>query len=114
MFHSSRLACLHILLDDKSKETKNAVIDDCWFNHWLRTYKNKRNSATKDRQDFMDYAWYGDMDLVLHLWALSQTCERTLFHFLSPLRSKDFVHRYDIANAAQERVAKIVQTSNVQ
>lgn len=67
--------------------------------------------ATKDRQDIRDlYAWYGDMDLVPHLWALVKTWRTDVeVHMLDPLSPRDFTHRFDIANAAQERVAKALQ-----
>jgi 1-acyl-sn-glycerol-3-phosphate acyltransferase len=103
--------------DEKSEETKNAVIDDALIQPLaIKHVKTNGVAVTKDRQDMRDlYAWYADMELVPHLWALSQTFRTDVeLHFLDPLRSKDFVHRYDIANAAQERVAKIVQTPNVQ
>lgn len=103
--------------DDKSNDTKNAVIDDALVQPLaIKHAKTDGVVVTKDRQDLRDlYAWYGDMDLVPHLWALSQTFRTDVeLHFIEPLRSKDFVHRFDIANAAQERVAKIVTTPNVQ
>ncbi len=85
----------------------NALIQPVAIKH-IRT---NGIEVTKDRQDLRDlYAWYADMELVPHLWALAQTCSTEVeVHMLDTLSPNDFVHRYDIANAAQERVAKIVK-----
>lgn len=67
--------------------------------------------VTKDRQDLRDsYAWYGDMELAPHLWAFAHKMRTDVeIHMLPPLSTNDFVHRFDIANAAQERVAKAIK-----
>jgi 1-acyl-sn-glycerol-3-phosphate acyltransferase len=67
--------------------------------------------VTADRKDLRDlYAWYGDMDLAPHLWDFAHVKRTDVeVHMLSSLSTKDFVSRYDIANAAQERVAKVVK-----
>jgi len=67
--------------------------------------------VTKDDKSKRDlYAWYGNMELAPHLWDFAhiKSCEVEV-HMLPPLSIKDFVSRYDIANAAQERVAKVVK-----
>lgn len=68
-------------------------------------------AITPDAQDLRDYyAWYGDMDLAPHLWAFAHMRSCVIeVHMLPPLSTKDFTHRFDIANAAQDRVAKIVK-----
>jgi 1-acyl-sn-glycerol-3-phosphate acyltransferase len=69
--------------------------------------------VTKERQDLRDfYAWYADMDLVPHLWALAHIKRTNVeVYLLEPLTTSDFVHRHDIANAAYDRVAKIVKAT---
>ena len=64
--------------------------------------------ATKETRDL--YAWYADMELIPHLWDFAhlKSCEVDV-HMLPPLSTEDFTHRYDIANAAQERVAKVLK-----
>jgi len=67
--------------------------------------------VTADRRDLRDlYAWYGDMELAPHLWQFAHTRRTDVeVHMLAPLSTNDFVHRFDIANAAQERVAKALK-----
>lgn len=64
--------------------------------------------ADKSKRDF--YAWYADMELAPHLWDFAHCYSAEVeVHMLNPLSTSDFVHRHDIANAAQERVAKAVK-----
>jgi len=67
--------------------------------------------VTKDRQDLRDlYAWYGDMDLVPHVWALAHTKRTDVeVSFLPHLSPRDFTHSFDLANTAQQHVAKVIQ-----
>lgn len=68
-------------------------------------YVTKGDNSKRDL-----YAWYGDMELAPHLWHFAHTYSSEVeIHMINPLSTKDFVHRYDIANAAQERVAKIIK-----
>lgn len=85
---------------------ENALIQPVALKHTKTSGKN----VTPDRTDLRDlYAWYGDMDLAPHLWAFAHTSGVEVeVHMLPTLSTNDFVHRFDIANAAQERVLKIV------
>lgn len=100
-----------LLPDDKNEKSyeviENALVQPVAIKHVATDGIN----VTKDRQDLRDlYAWYGDMDLVPHLWALAHTKRMDVeLHFLPSLSPNDFVHRFDIANAAQERVAKVIR-----
>lgn len=107
-----RAGLLGILLpDDKGAESysiiENALVQPVAIRH----VATNGIPVTRDRQDLRDlYAWYGDMDLVPHLWALAHTARIDVeLHFLPSLSPNDFVHRFDIANAAQERVAKVIR-----
>lgn len=93
--------------DEKIPVIDNALIQPLAIKHT----KTSGMDVTKDRQDLRDlYAWYGDMELVPHLWALARTSGVTVeLHYLDALSPNDFVHRFDIANAAHERVAKVIR-----
>jgi len=82
----------------------NALVQPVAIKHT----KINSEPATKETRDL--YAWYGDMELVPHLWDFAhvRSCEVEV-HMLPPLSTEDFTHRYDIANAAQERVAKALK-----
>jgi len=98
--------------DDKNIGGDHAVIDNALIQPVaIKHLKTNNIAVTKDRQDLRDlYAWYGDMELVPHLWALSRTLRTDVEVTLLPaLSANDFVHRFDIANAAQERVAKVIK-----
>lgn len=100
--------------DEKDRKKADAipVIDDALVQPLaIKHVKTNGIDVTKDHQDLRDlYAWYGDMELVPHLWALAHTHRTDVeLHYLDPLSPKDFVHRFDIANAAQERVAKVLR-----
>lgn len=102
--------------NEKDKKTNDAipVIDNALVQPLaLKHIKTNNIPLTADRQDLRDfYAWYGDMELVPHLWALAHTFSTDVeLHYLDALVPNDFVHRFDIANAAQERVAKAVKES---
>lgn len=98
--------------DDKGAGGDYDVIDNALIQP-VAVKHTKTNSIeiTKDRQDLRDfYAWYGDMELAPHLWSLAQAKSVDVeIHMLPPLSANDFVHRFDIANAAQERVAKVIK-----
>lgn len=81
----------------------------------LKHIKTNGVEVTADRNDLRDiYAWYGDMELAPHLWQFAHARSITVeVHMLPPLSANDFVHRFDIANAAQERVAKVIGKSAV-
>lgn len=86
---------------------ENALVQPLAIKH----VKTDGIDVTKDRQDLRDlYAWYADMELVPHLWALAHTFRTDVeLHYLDTLSPNDFVHRFDMANAAQERVAKVIK-----
>ena len=85
----------------------NALIQPVAIKH----AKTNGIEVTKDHQDLRDsYAWYADMELVPHLWVLAQTTSTEAeVHMLPTLSPNDFTHRFDIANAAQECVAKVIK-----
>jgi len=95
--------------DEKELGGDHAVIDDALVQPIaIKHTKINGEAVTKTTRDL--YAWYGDMELAPHLWAFAhaRSCEVEI-HMLDPLSTNDFVHRNDIANAAQERVAKVVK-----
>ena len=106
---------LGIFFPDNKKDVESKpVIDDALVQPLaLKHIKTDGIIVTPERQDLRDlYAWYGDMDLVPHLWSVAKTLRTDVeLHYLDPLSSKDFVHRFDIANAAQERVLKVIQSN---
>jgi len=98
--------------DEKGIGGDHAVIDKALVQPVaIKHTKINGQAVAKGRQDLRDYyAWYGDMELAPHLWDFAHLFSAEVeIHMLAPLSTKDFVHRYDIANAAQERVAKIVK-----
>ncbi|PCH99549.1 MAG: hypothetical protein COB76_05510 [Alphaproteobacteria bacterium] len=102
--------------NEKEKTDANAipVIDNALVQPLaIKHLKTNGILLTKDRQDLRDfYAWYGDMELVPHLWALAHTFSTDVeLHYLDSLAPNDFVHRFDIANAAHERVSKAIKGS---
>ncbi len=100
--------------DDKSAGGEYDVIDKALVQPVAIKHTKINNIAvTSDLRDLRDsYAWYGDMELAPHLWAFAHALSAEVeIHMLDPLSTSDFVHRYDIANAAQERVAKIVKSA---
>lgn len=101
-----------LLPDNKDGDASSAVIENALVQPLaVKHVATNGIKVTKDRQDLRDlYAWYGDMDLVPHLWALAHTTSTHVeLHFLPHLSPADFTHSYDIANAAQERVAKVIR-----
>ena len=95
--------------DEKGSGGDYEVIDNALVQPVaIKHIKTDGISVTKDRQDLRDlYAWYGDMDMAPHLWDFAHTLRTDVeIHMMRPLSTNDFVHRFDIANAAQERVAK--------
>jgi len=99
--------------DDKSKADETSSIDKALIQPVaVKHIKTNGLDVTPDRQDLRDiYAWYGDMDLVPHLWALSKSKSVDVeVHLLPALSSSDFVHRFDITNAAHERVSKVIKS----
>lgn len=98
--------------DEKGSGGDYAVIDDALVQPIaIKHTKINGVTVTKDDKSKRDlYAWYDDMELAPHLWAFAHafSCEVEI-NMLDPLSTNDFVHRYDIANAAQERVAKIIK-----
>ena len=104
---------LGILFPDNKKEAASyEVIDNALVQPVaIKHVKTNNIPVTKERQDLRDsYAWYGDMELAPHLWDFAHTTRTDVeIHMLPPLSANDFVHRYDIANAAQERVAKVIR-----
>ncbi len=98
--------------DDKSQAGNYEVIDQALIQPVaIKHTKINNEVVTPDRRDLRDlYAWYGDMDLAPHLWDFAHTKSCTVeVHMLAPLSTKDFVHRFDIANAAQDRVSKVIK-----
>ena len=66
---------------------------------------NAKNQADRDR-----YAWYGDMDLAPHLWALAQTSGVTVelvFHDLIEL--EDNADRKELTDQCFEIINKAMQ-----
>jgi len=95
--------------DDKTNAGDYDVIDNALIQPVaVKHVKTNGITLTKNRQDLRDtYAWYGDMELIPHLWGLAQTKSTEVeVHLLDSLSPKDFTHRFDIANAAQDRVSK--------
>jgi 1-acyl-sn-glycerol-3-phosphate acyltransferase len=92
------------------KVISNALVQPIAIHH-IRT---NGIDVTKDRQDLRDtYAWYGDMELVPHLWRLAKTKRTDVdVHMIDPLSPNDFVHPHDIANAAQDRVSKVIKAES--
>lgn len=105
--------------DDKAGEKKDAarhlhydVIDDALVQPVaIKHVRVNGQDVYPDRKDLRDtYAWYDDMELVPHLWQFAKVKSTEVeLHMLPALSTNDFVHRYDIANAAQERVAKVIK-----
>jgi 1-acyl-sn-glycerol-3-phosphate acyltransferase len=64
------------------------------------------------REERAEYAWYGDMILVPHLWGVFQHSSfavEVMFH--APLTTSDYPHRKDLATACQEVVAEGIKQS---
>ncbi len=97
--------------DDKTNAGNHGVIDDALVQPVAIKPTTMNGQAIGNNQDLRDaYAWYGDMELAPHLWHFAhQTSCVVEVHMLSPLSTEDFVHRYDIANAAHDRVAKVIK-----
>jgi 1-acyl-sn-glycerol-3-phosphate acyltransferase len=110
-----RAGLLGIFFPDNKKNVEaEPVIDDALVQPLaIKHVKTDGVIVTRDRQDLRDlYAWYGDMELVPHLWSVFKTWRTDVeLHYLDPLSSKDFVHRFDIANAAQEKVLKVIESN---
>jgi 1-acyl-sn-glycerol-3-phosphate acyltransferase len=97
--------------DEKDKIEKYDVIENALIQPVaIKHTKTNGITVTKERQELRDiYAWYGDMDLVPHLWDLAKSRSVNVdVHLLPALSPKDFTHRFDIANAAHDKVKKIV------
>ena len=98
--------------DDKAAAGEYKVIDQALVQPVaIKHVKINQYDVTPARPDLRDfYAWYGDMDLAPHLWAFAHIRSCTVeVHMLPPLSTKDFVHRFDIANAAHDRVSKVIK-----
>lgn len=98
--------------DEKNVGGDHAVINNALVQPIVVKHTKINGVAvTKEDQSKRDlYAWYGDMELAPHLWSFAHVFSAEVeIHMLDPLSTNDFVHRYDIANAAQERVAKIIK-----
>jgi 1-acyl-sn-glycerol-3-phosphate acyltransferase len=98
--------------DDRSQAGDYTVIDKALIQPVaIKPAAINGEMITPERQDLKDiYAWYGDMELAPHLWDFAHmtSCEVEV-HLLPPLSTADFTHRFDIANAAQNKVAKVVR-----
>ena len=108
-----RAGLLGIFFPDNKKEGgEHPVIDNALIQPVaIKHVKTNGIKVTKNRQDLRDiYAWYGDMELAPHLWLFAHASSIDVeIHMLPALSANDFVHRFDIANAAQERVAKVIK-----
>ena len=99
--------------DDKNNiNAEHPVIDNALVQPVaIKHVKTNRINVTPGRKDLRDlYAWYGDMELAPHLWKFAKTKRTDVeIHMLPPLSTKDFTHRYDIANTAYESVANVLR-----
>ena len=98
--------------EDKEKAGRYQVIDNALIQPVaIKHVKIDGKDVYPDRKDMRDlYAWYGDMDLVPHLLAVAKVWRTDVeVHMLPPLNPGDFTNRFDIANVAQERVAKVIK-----
>jgi 1-acyl-sn-glycerol-3-phosphate acyltransferase len=67
------------------------------------------------REERPRYAWYGDMTLIPHLWAVIQSegfTVEVIFH--EPMTYANYPNRKDLAAACQRAVAKGVERSHAQ